>query len=534
MAGHVFIMRGDLRRLACDAWLMPCNRHAWPEPYWLLPGWEARLRPIAPTSDVAPAPQVWRLPEWPADRPRPYLTQIGTRAGREVDWYLTGVRRFVAAAAGDLAGRRPLFGRPRPLIALPVVGAGRGGAAFRSREVLRELLPVLYEAAATTGFDLALMTFGGPALAAAQADRHRLDGGAWTELPGPQAEAADALALRAGRGELALFLGAGVSCGAGVPLWGGLLDELAAAAGMPGSERDDLRQLDPLDQAAILERRFGGRARLHAALRELFLTRWDTFYAPAHLLPAALPVADVITTNFDRLFETAWTDVLRTRPDRDPPGGRPSVLPHAARPGAVRRLLKMHGCVTDPSEIVLTRGDFLGYSRRREALAGIVQAMLLTRHMLFVGFSMDDDNFHRIADSVRQVVRPGGAAAGAGGGAFGTMLRLGRNRLVEELWSGDLVPVCMADAPEAVMAPADRAAAARTLEIFLDRLLARTRDAAHLLDPAHQEGLTDEERNLRAALAPLASRLPPPGPDRHPAWTKIAGLLEELGHRTEG
>jgi hypothetical protein len=84
------------------------------------------------------------------------------------------------------------------------------------------------------------------------------------------------------------------------------------------------------------------------------------------------------------------------------------------------------------------------------------------------------------------------------------------------------------------MTPADRAAAARTLEIFLDRLPARTRDAAHLLDPAHQEGLTDEERNLRAALAPLASRPPPPGPERHPAWTKFAGLLEELGHRTDG
>lgn len=30
-------------------------------------------------------------------------------------------------------------------------------------------------------------------------------------------------------------------------------------------------------------------------------------------------------------------------------------------------------------------------------LAGIVQALLMTKHVLFVGFSLDDDNFHRCA-----------------------------------------------------------------------------------------------------------------------------------------
>lgn len=65
-------------------------------------------------------------------------------------------------------------------------------------------------------------------------------------------------------------------------------------------------------------------------------------------------------------------------------------------------LLKMHGCVTKPEEIVLTKSHYIRYAERYAALAGIVQASLLTRHLLFVGFSFDDDNFQRIYDPVRK------------------------------------------------------------------------------------------------------------------------------------
>jgi hypothetical protein len=41
----------------------------------------------------------------------------------------------------------------------------------------------------------------------------------------------------------------------------------------------------------------------------------------------------------------------------------------------------MHGDVNQPSSIVLSRDDYLGYDDHRSALAGIVQAMLMTKHM---------------------------------------------------------------------------------------------------------------------------------------------------------
>src|SRR5690606_38972835 len=123
-------------------------------------------------------------------------------------------------------------------------------------------------------------------------------------------------------------------------------------------------------------------------------------------------------------------------------------------------LLKLHGTVEKPEDIVLTRDDYLQYAARRAALAGIVQALLITRHMLFVGFSMSDDNFHRIAYDVRRAI---GSEARAD--PFGTALLLTDDPLLEELWHDDIRCLGMG-----IDTRGDRSAAARQLEIFLDHL----------------------------------------------------------------
>src|SRR5262245_9069961 len=69
-----------------------------------------------------------------------------------------------------------------------------------------------------------------------------------------------------------------------------------------------------------------------------------------------------------------------------------------------RWLLRLHGSVSMPGTIVLTREDYMRFEERRAALARIVQTLLLTRHMLVIGFGLRDDNFHRIADAVRRAL----------------------------------------------------------------------------------------------------------------------------------
>lgn len=49
---------------------------------------------------------------------------------------------------------------------------------------------------------------------------------------------------------------------------------------------------------------------------------------------------------------------------------------------------------------------------------GIVQTMLLTKHLLFVGFSLQDPNFSEVAGTVRRA-RASGSSSNGGGDGFG-------------------------------------------------------------------------------------------------------------------
>jgi hypothetical protein len=186
----------------------------------------------------------------------------------------------------------------------------------------------------------------------------------------------------------------------------------------------------------------------------------------------------------------------------------------------------MHGCLSDPGNVVLTRSSYTRYDERLPALGGMVQALLVTRHVLFAGFSLTDDNFHRIVDAVRRVRGDGRT------GHFGTTLSLGAGGLSETLWEQDVQRVRMDEQKESA-AGFPFAEAARRLEVFLDYLASRTRDAAHLLvgerfDPL----LTEGEKRLRDALARFAADVA--GPDAAAvrgtvAWPRVERLLRGLG-----
>jgi hypothetical protein len=57
-------------------------------------------------------------------------------------------------------------------------------------------------------------------------------------------------------------------------------------------------------------------------------------------------------------------------------------------PEATRWLLKLHGTVERPESIVLSREDYLHWEEQGSAFGAVVQALLLTRHLLFVGYGL--------------------------------------------------------------------------------------------------------------------------------------------------
>lgn len=491
--GHVFVVRGDVTALACDAWLVPSDDACNVEPIWHR-ALEVEARPLE-TLGRGPVTAV----SWPHRQRRPWLVDVVDDA-RRID---------NAALALESAAREvdePANGREKPLIALPLIGTGGGGARSFAGQVVSDLLPVLHARARALDVDVALVLDNPAAYAAAQKARSALDE-PFAPLGRDLLARADALAERARSGRLVLFLGAGTGRAAGLPLWREMLRNLACEAGLDDDAVRALERLPPLDQAQYLAGIFQERSALlvDAVVRQVAARS----HSITHALLASLPVEEVVTTNYDDLFERAW----RAR------GVVHSVLPHGPRADAGRFVLKLHGCVTCPDQIVLTREDYLRYLDDRAALVGMVQALLLTKHMLFVGTSLEDESFHRIVHEVRKAVRLGDPAPST----FGTVLDLSRRRFVQELWRDlDWIDLTPESDRDDVMP-----AAARRLEIFLDRLAASATSSSEYLLQAGYHGADEAEERLRARLLDLLSDTSLREAD---AWREVEALAARLGH----
>ncbi|WP_336031275.1 SIR2 family NAD-dependent protein deacylase [Geodermatophilus sp. FMUSA9-8] len=507
MSGHVFVVGADLTRLTCDDVLVPTGR---------------TLRVAASWRDLLPADLVaeeddegvcvdlaWsgdeRVLAVPGEGPRQaWLLDTVDDCGRGLDWLLDGAREALAAVARREV-TEPVHGRARRLVGLPALGTGWGGAAGRRGDLLQQLLPVLREAADEHGFDVALVLRGPSDLAAAQRIRRGEDTG-W-DLPDTLHTLAEQLGERARRGQLALFIGAGVSAAAGLPTWEQLLGELAGRSGLDADLRAGLAQLPPQDSAALLARELG-RDRLQEFVQDRF---GPGPYALAHALIADLPVQEFVTTNYDPLVELAAADI----------GRELSVLPYdEARPGKPW-LLKLHGDAAHPESVVLTREEYLQLGDSRAALAGVLHSLLLTRHVLFVGTSMLDDDLIRIAHQVRSAVSGPGREPRY---RTGTVLALREDAARSRLWEQDVETVAMS---RGGTPPAE---AARRLEVLLDLIgCLSTPPTGYLLDPAYRGMLDADERDLAEALQQVAARLPE-GAATTSAAAEVGALLRRLGH----
>ncbi|MBN9790086.1 MULTISPECIES: SIR2 family protein [unclassified Pseudonocardia] len=481
--GHVFVVPGDITRFACDAWLLPtdCTLH-------LTRGWLRTVDGLGPARDALGAEAddlrtertvALALPRW--EGPRPVLTAVpihGVRDARDVAERVEAGLREASRVARDTRSARG-----RPLVAMPLFGgAGGGGDAFRGTLVRAAL-----ETARATDaeVDVALVLREERDLAQAQRLRRQEEDRWWPGLDDALREHSATLAGHAGRGRLVPFIGAGVSISAGLPTWAGLVERLTTER-LSAADRAEFRQLDILDQAEILERGYADRAAFAAAV--VGHTSADR-YGIAPALLSGLPCREAVTLNYDQLYELAGEAL----------GKRTAVLPEDSAALGERWLLKLHGTVTRPESIVLTRRDYLAFRSGREALSALAKALLLTRHLLFVGFGLTDDHFHEVVHDVR-AVRP----RRPGDPKLGTALMLSSSTLRRRLWGDDLDLVALDDGG----ALTDVADQARQMEIFLDHLLAHT-DAGpgHLLDDRFAMLLTPPERRLADRLRRVAAEM---------------------------
>lgn len=185
------------------------------------------------------------------------------------------------------------------------------------------------------------------------------------------------------RGDVVLFIGAGLSMGAGLPGWGQLLEPLADRIGLPATRRTDLLQV-----AQDYENERGRQALISYILQKV-----DTTSTPPtdnHRWLSRLGIQTWVTTNYDDLLE----QILRETGQPYTLVVRDQDLPYTSTSQVT--LVKMHGDRRQPDNIIITRRDYDTYFRRFPKVKEKLSGMLVDKTFLFVGYSVNDPDFNQI------------------------------------------------------------------------------------------------------------------------------------------
>lgn len=526
MGGHLFIIDGDLTKVACDAILIPTDQG-----FSITPHWESFLRESGHWEEIGnlksdPTTGWTNSNMVPLKRrgknSQIWLGNVGeARDTSDFAVFAPKIEEFIRKALRryqKFGSKRRIYQWDKPRLALPVVGTDRGGGAEKKGDLIHGMVKRLGELVRDPEFDadIILVTYGDKPYAAAQRARRKIlqenDSRTiqdhWQFIHTPAEvdliQSARELAAAGIDRQLVLFLGAGVSAGAGLPDWSKLLRDIAKDAGFgPG---DRFKGVDHRDQATILERQLKlQNQNLGKAVAKRLA---GSCYSLAGGLLASLPSNEAVTTNFDTLFETA----------RSTAGRQIAVLPSRAAKPDGRWLLKLHGSIKKPKSIVLTRADYLDMPRQHGALMGLVQGLLMMRHMMFVGYSMRDEDFQELIYEVRHAV-------GGQPNPIGTVLTLETDPLTTELWARDLRVVPMT-ARGAKMTDEARS---RQLEMFLDLVgYLSTTSAAFFLDRTY-DAVSKDEEHLRADLSDLFWTVSKATNDDSVARKVLRFLRDELG-----
>ena len=194
-------------------------------------------------------------------------------------------------------------------------------------------------------------------------------------------------------GEAALFAGAGLSVGAKLVDWRGLLRNVATDLDLDIDEEHDL-----IAVAQYEVNKSRSRYRLNKAILEEFNRHVEA--SNNHRVIAQMPFEVIWTTNYDSLIE----DALKAANRRVDVKGVVKKLALHIRKAEVT-VYKMHGDVGNPDDAVLTKDDYETYEFERSAFTDLLRSDLTRYTFLFVGFSFTDPNIEYVLARLRRMLQ---------------------------------------------------------------------------------------------------------------------------------
>ncbi len=188
---------------------------------------------------------------------------------------------------------------------------------------------------------------------------------------------------------LVIFVGSGVSANSGIPTWGALISAFAEKLGYEHTLEHSFTQEEMLripEYFWLQDTSAGHRAyfdlikdTLNCEKRANSIDDMIFRLMPHH----------IITTNYDPLLERSGEINARlysvVAKDKDILSG-----------SSERYLLKMHGDLSSPEDIVLKESDYTNYEQTHVLITTYLKALLIDHSFLFLGYSLNDYNLRLI------------------------------------------------------------------------------------------------------------------------------------------
>jgi hypothetical protein len=193
-----------------------------------------------------------------------------------------------------------------------------------------------------------------------------------------------------------LFVGSGLSVAAGLPTWGEMVLRLVdEAREIPHAKVQGLEELiEKKDWFSLAE--FARTTLFPSDLSEILTEMFGDPARPsrAHELIARTDYRGIITTNYDRLLEFAFTRVRNSMPTVFTTGGLPAMGMALFNPAFF--IYKMHGDIVESDSIILTASDYDRMILFSPHARSFLHGAMLNHTLLFVGYSLSDPDFQLI------------------------------------------------------------------------------------------------------------------------------------------
>jgi hypothetical protein len=202
-----------------------------------------------------------------------------------------------------------------------------------------------------------------------------------------------------------IFMGAGASAGAQTrdgrrPLmWKTFLEKLLDQSRSSTRDRKVIKALlkknQYLDAAEIIRQHIDIADFDQFIRNEFQIPRYEA--SPIHKSVLTIDPKIVITTNYDKIYDDYCTSGEASEGYNVCKYYEEHLVSDLR--SSIRLIVKAHGCVTDPSKIILTRSEYFTARDKYASFYRVLDSLFLTNTILFLGYSMSDPDIQLVLEN---------------------------------------------------------------------------------------------------------------------------------------